>query len=98
MLSYGNNMPKLKLWTIYTLDQSVVHVIKGKKAAERLTLLMNKIYKRLNTHVKVQCDSLDSFYSTHAYSPDSIHFTWDATDHEKRHFQYYIFSLQRHVT
>lgn len=91
-------MPKLKLWTIYTVDPTVVHIIKGKKAAERLTILMNKVYNRLNTHIRVQCDSLDSFYSTHSYISESIHFTWDASNYEKIQFQHYVCLLQRHVT
>jgi hypothetical protein len=90
-------MPQLQLWTIHNIDHNLIYIVKSKKSAERLATLMNKTYKLLNTTTYVKCDPVESFFATHSYSNDTVHFCWKITFDERRRFQRYVYDLGRRI-
>lgn len=88
-------MAKLQLWVVYHLPSEVTFLVRGKKYATRVANLVNKSYQLLKLTSLMRCEPALTFYSTHSFNKDKIHFCWEVTQLEKMNIHRELIKAQR---
>jgi len=69
-------MPNLEIYVCYNKTNGRVDVIRGRRAAERVTRMYNKLFSLLYSKEMVLCLKADEFFNTHHVDKENIHFSW----------------------
>lgn len=69
-------MASLQVWAVYNKKTGRVDLSKGKRAAMRIAVTYNKLFKLLSSFEYVTCQLADDFFNSHHINKEDIYFSW----------------------